>query len=738
MTGPDVRADALGQAQQAVQGRGVQFNYYSGTGGRTAVALDTLVPPPVLVGRDAELQRLQREGLRAREAGRPVVMSAVHGMGGAGKTALARALAAEIGEQFPDGRFEVDLRGFTPGHRPRDPGEVLGELLALVGFAPAEIPADAQAKGGLWRGWLAERRVLLILDNARDAAQVRPLLPGPRTSAGCLVVVTSRDRLTELEAAVRIGVDTLSVSDAVALLVGVAGRSQEEMAARDGELAELAGLCGCLPLALRPAGSLLAVLSAAEVIEVMRSAEHPLEHLEDVDQVVQAAFTASYSALPPALRRALGVCARHPGPNFDAASVAALAGRPRPLAAVQLARLLERNLLIGLPQGRYTFHDLFLGYARRTTDYANDDPEVRQGRRRLYEHLEAAVYSASAALTKQSMDQAASDQFGTPPEARAWLTAASDELTVAAQTALSEEWEQANAFVDHVAFWLTLDNKPEQAARLYSAGHAAACDAGDLRGQANALAGLGRVARIRNDFDQADGCLRSALRLHRELGDRAGQAPILLTSGFVAQARADLGEAEAYFRQALQHYGEAGNRLGQADALLASGRVARLLGELDRAHACHQQAFEHYRELEDRLGQAHTFIALGDVALARGNLGGAEAYGRRALQLHEMLEDRSGQAGAFRGLGDVARARRDFPQASAHYRRASELFQELDDRGGQAQIRMKLAQLAECQGHHDEARRQYRHAADLYREIKLNKQADDCAEACARITGSGE
>ena len=411
--GSNVEARAFGQAQQANAGQGPQYNHFHYYGVdpkarafRPETTPDTLVPPPdIWTGREEELGRLRQARRQAQEAGRPVVVSAVHGMGGAGKTALARALAAEVAADYPDGRIEIDLFGFTPGHQPRDPGEVLGELLTLVGFDPADIPAHLQAKAGMWRSWLASHRVLLILDNARDAAQVQPLLPGVGAARGCLVVVTSRNQLTELDAAARIRVDTLPPQDAVGLLVQMAGRSQAEICASDEELVELARLCGYLPLALRPVGSLLARLSAAELIEVMRTADRPLKHLEEADRAARTAFTISYQALSPALQEALQACAWHPGPDFDAGSLAAMTGKPRPQAAVRLAELSQRNMLIGLPEGRYTFHDLFWGYARHHIGYHPDAGEVRQARHRLYQHLTTTTDTATNTLTKETIDQ---------------------------------------------------------------------------------------------------------------------------------------------------------------------------------------------------------------------------------------------------------------------------------------------------------------------------------------------
>ncbi|WP_345021304.1 tetratricopeptide repeat protein, partial [Actinomadura keratinilytica] len=590
-----VRAQAFGRAQQANLGRGVQINYYAGGAGsgKPETAPDTLVPPPNLVGRALELGRLRQARRQAQEAGRPVVVSTVHGMGGAGKTALVRALAAEIAEDFPDARIEVDLLGFTPGHEPRDPGEVLGELLTLVGFDPAHVPAHTQARAGLWRGWLARHRVLLVLDNARDAEQVRPLLPGTEAAKGCLVLVTSRDQLTDLNTAVRIGVDVLLPQDAVALRLRMAGRSQAEMRAGDEELAELAGLCGHLPLALRPVGSLLTVLSPAELVEVMRSAEHPLEHLDEADHATRAAFTVSYRALPRALQEALRACAWHPGPDFDADSVAALTGKPRPLVKVHLASLLQRNMLIGLPHGRYSFHDLFAGYARRHTGYSNDAPDVRRARRRLYQRLSTMVGTATVMLTEEAADQA-DDVFDAPTHAHTWLISATDELTTAAHTALKGNWPNATALAHKVAYWLMLDGKYEQAAGLYTTMHTTTSTAGDRLGQANALECLGDIARLRGEYGEAAEYHQRALRLYESTGNRHGQAHALQGLGHVAWFQGEYGEAAEYHRQALRLYESTGNRHGQAHALQGLGHAARLRGEYGEAAEYHRQALRLY------------------------------------------------------------------------------------------------------------------------------------------------
>lgn len=337
------------------------------------------------------------------------------------------------------------------------------------------------------------------------------------------------------------------------LLEHAAGRSQEEMHASGEELAELARLCGYLPLALRPVGSLLTRLSAAELIEAMRTADHPLEYLQEADQAARTAFTVSYQALPSALHEALRACAWHPGPDFDAGSPAALTGGPRPQAAVRLAELLQRNMLIGLPQGRCTFHDLFLGYARRHTGYHPDAGEVRQARHRLYQHLTTTTDT----LTQEDTDQT-SNAFATPAQARTWLIAATGELITAAHTALADDWPQALALADNVAYWLRPDDKYEQATGLYTAMHTAAQNTGDRLGQAHAFHGLGDAARMQSNHEQAVEYYRRALGLYQDIGDRHGQANIHLGLALLAESQEQHKAAAQAYRSAATLYTEIG------------------------------------------------------------------------------------------------------------------------------------------------------------------------------------
>ncbi|MEO3830330.1 tetratricopeptide repeat protein [Actinomadura sp. B10D3] len=694
-----VDATAYDQAQQPLQGQGIQINSWYASAGPSVsppeTILNTLVPPPtIMVGRSQAIDHIL-EACRAAQAEKqalPVVV--MHGMGGVGKTAMARTLASRLKDQFPDARFEVDLFGFTPGEPPRQAGELLEELLGLAGFAAAEIPEHTAGKAGLWRAWLAGRRVLLIFDNARDATQVIPLLPGTGSAEHCLVLVSSRNRLEELDTTLRMRIDTLPTTDAVTLLTRLAGHSADQIG-RAEELEELAQLCGLLPLALRPVGVLLTVLTAAQLIAAMREAKRPLLHVPDADRAAATAFTVSYEALSGELQATLRACAWHPGPDFETASISALRDQPLPIVAVQLAELLRRNMLAGLPHSRYAFHDLFADYTRLRADKTDDEKSITQARYRLYECLRGSAAAATATLLNhQKLEtDGTKESFATPAEAHTWLTAAIDELDTAAHTALSYGWERASGLARLVALLLYLRDRSERCAALYAAMCDAAKRAGDQQGEANILKGLGDVAQARNDYGLAVQHYEQARNIHELIGNRLGQANALDGLADVARARND-------YELAVQHYEQARN-------------IHELIG--------------------NRLGQANALDGLGDVARARNDYQLATECYKRAEELFQLIGNRLGQANALQGLGDVAQARNDHGQAIECYRQAGEFFRVIGNRHGQAIIYLRIGKVAEAQGERDSARTAYQHANQLFVEIKITHRTDEAGKARDRL-----
>jgi hypothetical protein len=321
----------------------------------------------LFTGRDDELDRLLALVERARSEGTPgtVVISAIDGMGGIGKTALAIRAAHRLAGRFPDGQLFIDLYGFTQGSDPHDPSDALVTLLSSLGVSPGRIPADLDARAALYRDRLAGSRTLILLDNAASEAQVRPLLPAAHT---CLVLVTSRRRLKALDDALPLPLDVLAPGEAVALLRKAArldDRPQDEPL-----LARVAELCGHLPLALLIAGALLRTGGNAWNLPVLidrLAARQPgceLAGYTDEFRSVEAVFDLSYRNLPAdqqLLFRRLGLL---PGPEIDAHAAAALLATDLDNAGRLLQRLADHSLLAGARPGRYRLHDLVRAHAR--------------------------------------------------------------------------------------------------------------------------------------------------------------------------------------------------------------------------------------------------------------------------------------------------------------------------------------------------------------------------------------
>ena len=356
-------------------------------------------------GREAELKQLdallgQAAGGGPDEPGGAVVISAVAGMAGVGKTALAVHWARNVAGRFPDGQLYVNLRGYDAAGAAVTPEEVTGWFLTALGVPASQIPADAPARSGLYRSVLAGRRVLIVLDNARDAAQVRPLLPG---SAGCLVVVTSRSALTGLAAAegarpLRLG--PLAEEEGVRLLAARLG--PERVAAEPGAVAELTAWCGHLPLALAvmaaraaadpglPLGVLAGQLAGAAGAEATAAGAGPgrLEVLETGDPAtsLRQLLSWSYGQLSPPAAGMFALLGVHCGPDITVPAAASLAAVPRAAAGRALAELADASLAAEHRPGRYVLHDLVRGYAAGQARQVLGEAGIRAAIERSLDH----------------------------------------------------------------------------------------------------------------------------------------------------------------------------------------------------------------------------------------------------------------------------------------------------------------------------------------------------------------
>ena len=335
-------------------------------------------------GREPELAAL--DSLAADRENPAVVISAIDGTAGIGKTALAVHFAHRAAAAFPDGQLFVNLRGFDPDQPPLAPGDVLPGFLRGLGADPSQLPADPDELAAMYRSMLSGRRVLIVLDNAANAEQIRPLLPG---TAGCLAIVTSRNRLSGLVArdgAQRLTLDVLTPDAAVSLIAQIAGR--ERAAADPVTVGKLAQLCGWLPLALRITADRAAThrhLTMTDLVEELALEHDRLDALSADEKTTQvrAVFSWSYQALPPGPARAFRLLSLHPGPDISAQAAAALLDAAVPETRQLLETLTGGHLLEETGRDRYRFHDLVRVYAAECSQISEPEPDRVAAVRRL-------------------------------------------------------------------------------------------------------------------------------------------------------------------------------------------------------------------------------------------------------------------------------------------------------------------------------------------------------------------
>jgi tetratricopeptide (TPR) repeat protein len=658
---------------------------------RAAPRRPVTLPPGVagFTGRRLELARLDlllTPAGGAGEAGAGVGRVAVlAGMAGVGKTALAVHWAHLVADHFPDGQLYVNLRGFDPGGQAVEPADGLRQFLHALGVPPDRVPADPDALAAAYRGLVADRRLLVLLDNARDAEQVRPMLPG---APGCVVLITSRDALAGLvaaEGAVPVPVDLPSAAEAEQLLatrLGAERLAEDPVAGR-----RIIAGCGRLPMALavvaaraaiNPAFPLAAI--AAELADADR-----LESLAGGDALsdVRAAFSWSYRALRPAAARLFWQLGLHPGPDAGVAAAAAVAGLEVGRVRGPLADLVRAHLIAEPAPGRYAFHDLLRAYAVEVGLAVTDAEDRRAVVGRLLDHYAAHADAAAMLLAPHRLRPAPAPPAagGTPPADReaatAWLAAEHRALWAAVDLALAggydlHAWVLSWALVDFLrrrtmlTEWVT----------AWRTGLRAAQRLGEPAWEALAHRGLGAALSSMRRYEEAGAHLRIAVERSREAADQIGeaQARVNLSDVHGWQGRYDLALGHA--EQALRLFQLAGYLNGQAIALNQLGFTHANRGDAALGVHYGRRAIRLFQAVGDRLGEAHAWDSLGRAHHAGGAHGQAAHSYRRAADLADAVGDRLAQVTSLARLGDVQRDQGDLDAARHTWRDALGL---LDD-----------------------------------------------------------
>jgi tetratricopeptide (TPR) repeat protein len=649
-----------------------------------------------------------------------------------GKTALAVHVAHRLRARFGDGQLYVDLQGATAGLRPLAPLEVLGRFLRALGADPAVIPTGVEEAAAAWRSRVAGRRLLVVLDNAVDAGQVAPLLPG---SPGCGVLVTSRRVLAGLAGAVHLHLDVLAPEEAKALLGRIA--SPARIAAEPQAAAEIARLCGYLPLALRIAGARLAARPAwplAALADRLGVERERLAELEVTERGVRASLAVSYGELrrggdpTDCAAGAFGLLGALDGPDFGVPVVTRLLDQPDRSAEGVLERLVDAQLLETPSPGRYRMHDLVRLYARELAASQYAEPDRTAALARALGFYVATAWRTLALLRSGDFRLTRIDERWTTgglelagaDAALEWLEAERANLLATVRQAASTPGVPVEiAFQLSQAlygfFWLrnywgdwvrVNQTALEAASRVgdLAAQAQAANDLGlahsrqgryeqalthlqqslasfrkldDRYGQAVSLSNLGLVYEWQRRYEQALACQRESLDISRELGDRAGQAHSLGNLGNIYMELERYQEALRYMEECLGISRELGAQHSEAVSLGNLGTLYARLGRNEEALACLRESLAGFQELGTRDGEAYSLNDLGVVYQRQGRHDDALDCLRRSLAIRRRLGDPKGQAESLRHIGDVLQSVGRKQEARAAWQEALAIFEKL-------------------------------------------------------------
>ena len=647
-------------------------------------------------GRTDELTVLTRLLDQAsEETSGAVVISAIGGTAGVGKTALAVHWAHGVAERFPDGQLYVNLRGYDPG-QPMAATDALAGFLRALGMPGPDIPAETEERAARYRSLLAARRMLVVLDNAGSVEQVRPLLPG---APACMVVVTSRDPLAGLVArdgAQRLDLDLLSLAEAVSLLRALIG---ERAAADPAATAALATECCLLPLALRVAAELAIARPAdplADLVSELAEEHRRLDLLDaggDPRTAVRAVFSWSCRQLDTEAARAFRLVATHPGQDFDCYAVAALTGTTAEHARGALERLTRAYLIRPVRPawpGRYGMHDLLRAYARQLAETQDTEEERRLALTRLFDsYLHSAAKATNTLFPAERghnpsvcpPDVLAAPPVADPVAARGWLDSERDNLVAVIAHAADHGWprQATDVAITLIEYLRTGDHTPE-AVIIYARVLRATRRMGDRAAEAHAQTILGTFTR---SHQEAVGHFQQSLALSREIGDLARQAGALCNLALADTRQGHYQQSVGHYRESLSLYRALGDLHGEAAALGNLGVVERRLGHNREASVLCQQALILFQKTGYQAGEAEQWMRLGYIDTCQGSYRQAIDRLERALALYREIGYRTGQVHALAILGDAERHLGRNQRAIEHCREAVSLSREIGETHGE-------------------------------------------------------
>lgn len=717
-------------------------------------------------GREAELQRL----IDSAQPGRVLAVHTVDGMPGIGKTTLVTHAAHLLAEKFPDGRYFVELNTHTAGQSPAEPADVLARLLTDLGIDARHLPDTLVGRRDLWRDRLADKRVLLILDDAGTHAQIEPLLPA---APGCLTLITSRRRLIALDGAVPLSLDVLDPGTAVDLFCRLAHRTtitENDYAA----IAEIVRLCGYLPLAIVLLAGRLAhhpTWSIADLAREFGTAHDRLDELDTGQHAVRAAFTTSYSALPQDLRRLFRSLGLHPGPDFDAYAAAALADIPLKAARRSLEKLYTDHLIDEISPGRYRFHDLIREFACGLAEDEAAADRARAVDRLLDYYRRTADAAASPGARPEAPHEANTSVTQTFPDfttALAWIrreranllagleyAAARDQLSqvisltealtcemrligsapavavvqraMVAPETIDDRHASVFAIKDLGASWYFHEDYVDAAAMLQRV-LAVVTDTVDAETRAAAWRALGRVRYLAGAYELSRTALEQSRELYRAAERPREEVSVLATQGWVAHLTGDYLGARELLNESLARYDELGSPFGRAATLSKLGWINFLLDDTATATEQLLMAQDIFRTGEHYAGAAAALEPLAWIRVMSGDTRGAIDLLKETLHCHRRLGNLSGEAYILDNLGFAKHDLGEHDAAIGYLDRSLELYRTIGNRAGEASVFNNLGLARHAMGEFAAAEAALGQALAINREIGNQRGATEAQE----------
>jgi DNA-binding SARP family transcriptional activator/tetratricopeptide (TPR) repeat protein len=656
-----------------------------------------------------------------------VVISAIGGTAGVGKTALAVQWAHQVSGRFPDGQLYVNLRGYDPD-KPVSPEDALAGFLRALGVPGQIIPLELDERASQYRSLVANRRIVTVLDNAWSAEQVRPLLPG---SSSCVTVVTSRDALSGLAArdgAVRLSLDLLSLPESVDLLRELIGArvNAEPQAA-----ITLARQCCRLPLALRVTAEIATARPDSTLIDLTRELANEQQKLSLMDAggdertAVRTVFSWSYQHLDADCAWMFRLVSLHPGSDFDAGSAAALAETTPQRAARTLAELARGHLLQHGPPGRYSMHDLLRAYARELVEASDGESGQHAALSRLFEYYTqtAAILSSIFPPRRRQAGECRQPPGTTAPAtdpaaALAWLDAERASMAAAIVYMSDHGWpDHATHLASTISAYLEHGGHLADAITIHRHALRAAHVSDDKRAEADRLNDLGVIELWQGRYQPAAKLLGQALALFEKTGDRFGWATALGHMAVVERRQGSPRQAADHQQQVLEVFRQIGDEWGQASTLNRLGVIEVEQRHYQDATEYQQQAISLYRQIGDQTGEAESLMRLGVIEMVQSNYPRATERHEQAIALFRFLGARINEAEALEGLGDIYLATGDAAAAYSHHSAALGLAEQTGDQNLLARAHHGLARASHAMDDAAGTRRHREAAFAIFHEL---------------------